>query len=708
MEETRLQDTEQEQEQGGEEIRIEEDALLSLEALNLVPMIGEQEGNRFPVYNSTQVQDGPKLLAEMGEVVVFEYDADLASRQEWEEAAAAYIKLFTSFMERKNTPWEDASNVCLPLLSIATLQFHARSYESLIPPREVVKAYPIGPEDIPRADRVQKYMNYQLLYGMEGFEEGMDKSLMQLPLVGSIFRKTSRDEELGRTVSTHVSAADLVVSYHAPSLETARRISHSLRFWDHDINLRIKKGTFSPVVQGLGPGVLSSQSALTEMVDRQMGVKESGILIRPRQFIEQHRGWDLDGDGIEEPYVITVDYESKKVARIARRQYLDGRGRVKTVNYFTHYPFLPNPEGFYGLGFGILIRHLNEAANTIVNEVIDAGTLANQQGGFVLERSGIPTGAMNFQRGIYKSVKASTDDIRKAIFNFDFKGPNQTLYAVLGLLYEYSKLVSSISETMTGQLPSSDTPASTVMALLEEGRKVFSSIHKRIHRSFKKELEKIYRMNSIFLDEQEYFQVLGPSNMPQGEQIEIGRSDFVDTLDVVPVSDPTIMSKAEKLLIAQQLLQDVRTSPMTAQNPQANFAATRRYYEALGVPNIEEILQPPPPPPNLTPEEENANFFLEKQANILDEQDHMWHLQIHRTFLEQDQVFSRELTTEGKKLAEMHVQETISKLYLQRKQQEMAMAKAAVGGQAPPGGPPMGRGGPMMGGGAPPMRGGGM
>jgi hypothetical protein len=303
------------------------------------------------------------------------------------------------------------------------------------------------------------------------------------------------------------------------------------------------------------------------------------------------------------------------------------------------------------------------------------------------------------ERGVYKSVKASTDDIRKAIFNFDFKGPNQTLYAVLGLLYEYSKLVSSISETMTGQLPSSDTPASTVMALLEEGRKVFSSIHKRIHRSFKKELGKIYRMNSIFLEEEEYFHVLGPGRIPQGPPTQIGREDFKDTLDVIPVSDPTITSKAEKILIAQSLVQDVRVNPATAQNPQTQFEATRRYYEALGVPRIEQVLQPPPPPPDLPPEQENANFFTEQPANVLPQQDHGWHLQMHKAFLEEDRLFSGELTEQGRKLAEQHVQATLAALYLQqqemRKMQEMGRRGVPPGGGVPGATIPMSQGGVM-------------
>jgi hypothetical protein len=117
---------------------------------------------------------------------------------------------------------------------------------------------------------------------------------------------------------------------------------------------------------------------------------------------------------------------------------------VNTLSLTFHYVFFPNPEGFYGLGFGILIRHLNVAAKTIVNEVIDAGALANLQGGFIMERSGLKTGMVHMERGVYKSVSANSDDIRKAIYNFDFKGPNQTLYAVLGLLSTASVSVEVI------------------------------------------------------------------------------------------------------------------------------------------------------------------------------------------------------------------------------------------------------------------------
>jgi chaperonin GroES len=668
-----------------------DETIQDLESINLVFGLEQQDQTIYPSYfNFEDLKDGPETLVEIGETVVQEYQDDLTSRAQWEENVAAYVKLFTSFMEPKNTPWPNASNVCLPMLSIATLQFHARAYDALIPPKAVMRALPTGDEDIPRAERVGKYMNYQLLYKMPDFEEGMDKTLIQLPIVGDAFRKTVYDQDLDMVVSVPTQSDDVIVNYGATSLESALRVTHRMTMTPWDINRRINKKIYAEWARNLPSGTLEVKSKIKEVVDSQQGITDStsGSSLRPRVIIEQHRDWDLEGTGVGQPYVMTVDLETRRVLRITKREYMDSVGELKRVDYFTHYFFFPNPEGFYGLGFGILIRHLNESANTIINEVIDAGTLANEQGGFILERSGLTTGVMNFNRGEYKSVRANVDDIKKAIFNFDFKGPNQTLYAVLGLLYEYTKLVSSVSETMTGQLPSSDTPASTVQALIEEGRKVFSAIHKRIHRSFKKELGKIYRLNSIYLNEREYFKVLGDNNAPQGPQQSIGKADFKETLDVIPVSDPAITSRAEKIMKAEKVMQDIRTNPLTAQNQQANFAATKRFYEAMEIPNIPELLQPPPPPPDLSPEQENANFFTEQPANVLPQQDHHWHLQMHQAFLEKDTLFSAKLTPEGKKLAGMHVQATIAALYTQQREQER---QQVMGGGGSPSAPlPMG------------------
>jgi len=326
---------------------VEPAVIQELESINLVFDLEKNEQSIFPsYYGPDTLKTGPEILTEIGELAVTEYQEDLASRSEWEANVATYIKLFTSFMEVKNTPWPNASNVCLPLLAIAVLQFHARAYDALIPPKEIMRALPTGDEDIPRADRVGKYMNYQLLYKMPDFEEGMDKTLIQLPIVGDAFRKTVYDADLDMVVSVHTASDDVVVNYGTASLESALRITHRLTMTPWDINRRINKGIYAEWARNLPSGTEVIVSKIKEVVDNAQGTQDtaSGTSVKPRIILEQHRDLDLEGSGVGQPYVVTVDLEQRKVLRITKREYLDPQGSLKRVDYFTHYIFLPNPE----------------------------------------------------------------------------------------------------------------------------------------------------------------------------------------------------------------------------------------------------------------------------------------------------------------------------------------------------------------------------
>lgn len=644
------------------------------EQVNLVDMIAQSGEAMFPAYIQNGIEkSGPEILTEMGQVVCQEFDFDKASRKDWEDMAADMLKLFTSFMFPKTEPWDGCSNINLPLLSTATLQFHARAYDALIPARNVAQVLPtLGHDDrhnkneSERADRVEKYLNVQLLYEMEEFEDGMDRMLMQLPIFGSAFKKTYWDAVLRRPVSRYISASDVVISYGAEDIDTAERKSHIIYMSTNEIRKRVQQGIFTPEVAALGSGSVVGvvRDSLKDMSDWSQGLTDTRDSTNmPRVLIEQHRDWDLDGNGVAEPYIITVDYETKKVLRITPRTFIDSYGEQYRAEYFTHYTFFPNPEGFYGLGFGILIRGLNNAANNIVNEVVDSGALANLQGGFVTKRSGLKKGPLTFKMGEFKEVDSYVDDIKKAIYAMEFKGPNQTLYAVLGLLFEYSKLVSSISETMTGQLPASDTPATTVLALIEEGRKVFSSIHKRCHRAFKKELKKIYRIDSLYLDPRKYFRAIGETGLPNGIQMIVGRMDFAMSYDIIPVSDPAIMSKAEKIIRAKTLRDDILQSPLTANDPNAIYLATLKYYETLEVPNLNEILKPPDTEArDVQPDEENAMMLMERPAKALPQQDHDHHLEVHSDLI--DGPYSASMTPAGRRIHEKHIQEHTGMKYL--------------------------------------------
>jgi chaperonin GroES len=652
------------------ELNPEAPSVSTNEMYNLVPVMLES-GKQFPsYYNDTELKSAEDVLDEMGQIVVEDYEADLMSRSTWEANIGTIIKLFSSFGDTKNWPWPNCSNVKLPIITVAAIQFHARAYDSLIPSKDIIRAIATGDEDVEQAKRVEKYMNWQLLYKMKEFKPGMDTSLLQIPLFGSVFRKTFFDFNKRRPSSVYVNAMDLVLPYSYTSFEHVPRKTHRIPLYKNDVRKRAASGVFIREAWDFGPG--TSQylfSPLKQTSDQISGVNPGTSWENmPRMFLEQHRDWDLDGDGIQEPYVITVDYETRKVVRITSRTFTDAFGEKQDIEYFTQYTFLPNPEGVYGFGLGMLLMGMNEAMNTILNEVIDAGTLANLQGGFVSKRSGMKKGPLKFKMGEYTEVDSLIGDISKAFYHFDFKGPNQTLYATLGLLYEYSKMVSSISETMTGQMPAGDTPGMTIMALIEEGRKVYSSVFKRIHTSFGEELGKIARLNSIFLDEQEYFKALGDRNMPTGPQMESGRSDFMSTIDVIPVSDPNILSRAEKILKAQQVLENVRKSPLTANNMEAHREAETRYYEALEIQNPQALLKEPEPAPDLTAEEENAEMLLEKGVQVMPTNSDLDHIEVHDGFLEG--TFNEELSPHAKNLIQSHLKEHTAQLYLKQSMPE--------------------------------------
>jgi len=634
-------------------------------------------------------EDADQILNEMGSTVVSDYENDLASRSQWEERVSDALKLFMDYLDDRTEPWKGCSNTNLPILAICCLQFHARAYDALIPPKGVVNVVAMGEEDEKRAERVCKYMNYQLLYQMEEFEDDMDKFLLSLAITGSAFRKTYYDHLKRRVMSLHVNAQDMVLSYTTKSsIDDCPRKTHVLYMTPNEVKTRIAMKVFEdPGVQitAGSRAMLFSSQMIRDAVDKASGVESNTISDSeyPRTILEQHRFWDLDGDGIGEPYVITVDYETRKVLRITDRRYTDQFGVERRLEYFTHYTFFPNPEGFYGIGFGTLLSRLNNSANTIINDVVDAGTLANRQGGFISRRSGLKRGSLLFKMGEYKEVDAYVDDIKKSIYNFDFRGPNQTLYAVLGLLYEYSKSLSAVSETMTGQMPSSDTPATTVMALIEQGMKVFSAIHKRVHRSFKKELRKIYMMNGLYLNEREYLAVLGDALLERHKGENVGIADFYGTVDVVPVSDPNITSRAEKVLKAQQVYQVAMTNPIISSNPTAIYEATKRYLEALEVSDIGSILQEPRKPDDVSPEEENAGFLQDKPATVLMEQDHIRHLSVHDSLL--NGTFRDDLSEDALKMIDRHKKEHIANIYLlseMNKQRQQAITSNRLGLQA--------------------------
>ena len=557
-------------------------------------------------------------LGEIGSKVAEEFEVDLRSRSTWEKRMESSMKLALQVTEAKNFPWVGASNIKFPLVTIAALQYHARAYPTLISGDTPVKCRVIG-EDIDgektkRAERIESHMSYQILEEDEDWESEMDKALITQPIIGCAFKKTMFDPIRGMNVSENILAKDLVVNYWTKSLDTSPRVTHVLYYSKNDIYERVVRGLWKdvgeerPAVSNLGDNktLQSAQSKAQGMTP-----PEALDHSTPYEILEQHRTFDFDGDGYEEPYIIYVRRDTKQVARIVSRYFESSIKRnkddkilsIKAEQCFTKYPFIPSPDGgFYDLGFGVLLGPLNESINTLINQLVDAGTMSNTAGGFLSRGIKVRGGNYSFAPLEWKHVDTTGDDLRKGIMPLPVREPSQVLFTLLSLLINYGERTGGAVDILVGQSPGQNTPAETTRTMAEEGKKVFNGIFKRTYRSLKQEFRKMYRLNQLHILENEAF--VSDAN---GKGVILNTDYNGESSDVRPAADPSITSDSLRLSQAMSMREAMLSTP----GMYSRYEVEKRFLKALKVPDIDHVL-PDPSGPNAIPAPTNPKIEIEK------------------------------------------------------------------------------------------------
>lgn len=488
---------------------------------NSNPIDSLEKFNQSPnVIEAFKEQDVMKL----GQEALEEYQIDRESRAEWEQNAKEAMKAILQDKADKNYPWPKASNVRVPLLTTAALQFAARAYPAIVQSPKMVRMEIIGRDKDQakqeRADRVETHMSYQLLKEVKGWEADTDTLLHQIPAIGCAFRKTFYSNEFKRPDAKLVSAFDLVVNQSATSLETVPRISHRFDLYPYEIQSRIRGGTFADFDLDKFDGGSNDEG----FRPREENSQDS---MAAHSFVEQHRYHDLDGDGFAEPWIVTTHESSEKVVRIApnfnlQKATLNKRNEIVTLpryNYFTKYGFIPDPAGgFYDIGFGLLLRTLSDAIDTSLNQMLDAGHLQNAGGGFIGSGLNLKKSELRFSPGVYHTVNAQGGIIRDSVVHNQHPGPSTALLNLLVMLIDFGKQITAVQDILTGEAQSAQ-PATTTLAQIEQGLKVFSAIYKRIFRALGEEYKILYDLNARYPDQEKYLRIL--DWQPQGPTPQI-------------------------------------------------------------------------------------------------------------------------------------------------------------------------------------------
>jgi len=571
-------------------------------------------------------------LEPLGSKLIEQYNEYRESRADWEDTYRNGLSLLGFKYERRTEPFRGASGVNHPVLAESVTQFQAQAYKELLPADGPVRTQILGVVDVAKeeqAKRVKDFMNYQIMDQMKEYEPEFDQMLFYLPLSGSTFKKIYYDDLLGRAVSKFVPADDLIVPYSANSLEDAEAVIHVIKISENELRKQQVSGFYRDVELGTPP---ITENQLEDKKLELEGISKDGQEDQYTLY-EIHTNLDLDGyedmgedgepTGIKLPYVVTVAQANNKVLSI-RRNYKAEDPKKNKINYFVQFKFLPG-TGFYGFGLIHMIGGLTRTATAALRQLLDAGTLANLPAGFKSRGIRVRDDAQPLQPGEFRDVDAPGGNIKDQFMTLPFKGPDQTLLSLMGVVVSAGQRFASIADSQVGDMNQAAAVGTTV-ALLERGSRVMSAIHKRLYVGLKQEFK---LLAEVF---KSYLPPVYPYDVP-GASREIKVQDFDDRVDILPVADPNIFSQTQRISLAQSQLQLAQSNPRIHNL----YQAYRSMYDALGVKNVNAILPPPAAPMPMDPALEHIMAMSMKPYQAFPGQDHKAHIDAHLNFMRLNQ-----------------------------------------------------------------------
>lgn len=525
---------------------------------------------------------------------------DRASRQGWEDREARGIIALgvTDEEVRKLTADNWQSTAVHPGLAQACINFWARAFGELWQGGKLAKAIVLGdtsPELEQQAQRVADYLNYLYQEEMPAADDELSRLLFRLPLSGSVFRKAYFDPIERTVVVEFIESADLVKPYKASDLRKAPRFTHIVRMTRNDLDRLVIEGYYLDEVKTQPQSEAITDAPIEAVINDATGQQElydAGQ--NPAEY--DHRdtlyecacilnlsdyGWeDPLGEQWGVPYLVTVHAGDLKTLSIRRNWRPSDQSKRRRL-FVSEYKFLPGLDG-YGFGLLHIAGDLAAAQSGMLRYVLDGNSLDTQGklSGWVSQEV-VGAGEMPaFELGKFRKIpQGSADELRKGLVTPDFKwSPANTLEILKYLDGLMSFLVSS-TESLIGD-KNQDVPVGTVLARIEQGLKPFVSIFTLLHASLKRELRAVAELVADNLPDEGYpYQVEGVSQM-------VLATDFDDRVDVIPASDPNIVTGMQRIAMAQLVEQTVMSDPEVF-GPRQRMEAHRNVLESARVPNVE-------------------------------------------------------------------------------------------------------------------------
>jgi hypothetical protein len=641
--------------------------LVLQEPEGLVEFEAEEEGPRvYPEFENIVDDLDENVVAELGSKALEEVKEDESDRQEWLDMHTTWLEMYLQQDKPAIDDDRDWNAIeSIPILTEGCNQFQARTRQAFFPNKNFVSATALNRKDNEAEEYARKisgYLNDLFTRKLKRYKRDKDRLFLATAVHGSFFTKSYFDEGKGYPVVDNVRPVDLIVPYTIGpiEIEDLPRKTHKLRLTRHDIRKMTDSGFFRDIRHVYN--ATDSSDEYDSVVDESQGISTPATQDDMNDaaictVYEQHRWWDIDGE--YKPIIVWVTEEGK-VLRLTVRYATDENGEVMSdepVEYFTHYKFLENPDGFYGLGLGHMVGNLNAAVSDIFRKSRDAAHLANDgnMSGLISDRLTLEGEDVRLDIGKFIPVQDSVGKIADGIYPFNFPGPNAGFLSMGEYLDQRAQRMSATTESLTGQSDAVKQPT-TILTEVEQGLAVFTSVQQRLADSMNNELSKVYELVRRYSDD-----VI--SYFSEGKMEEIYPEEFIEDVAIEVAFDPRFATQAQKMARAQAELDATLNNPNNQMRPEIIDNAFRRYFEAIETDDIEELMPVEEEVERIDDQQVENMYFLmpEGQApkfDVFPDQDHEEHLREIDEFVNSE--YAQNLTPEAAAKLQHHRQKHLA------------------------------------------------
>jgi len=570
-----------------------------------------------------KMEDGEHILNQLGNKVCQYHNDNEKSMNDWSDLIESGMDIAKAESGGSSYPWDGAANFKSPLITEAVRAFGDRAKTEIMKSDKLVATKLVGQEDENKkesAERIEDHMNWQINTEMKGWRDAHSKHLYLLASQGAYFKKTFYDATEGCNKSACIRYPNFSLNQECDDIHNSR-FTEVAYYYPNDIWSFQQSGLWIE-------GEIVPNDESSDVIDDDKF-----------EFLEQFCEYDLDGDGYEEPLLVTVHKQSKKVVRIVPRWDIDGihvnykgnaynladliKGttaesesstqdeafnniqaqeklkdieskaqmtRIVPMDILTYYGFIESTDGsFLGQGYLHLISSTVKGINKGTNALFNAGELANLQGGWLSkEHRDKKRGPFKLKAGVFKQTNISSGVLQNSVVNLSFKEPSGTLLALVDKIEGSVKEMSS--QFNYEQVLSPNIPAASVLGVLQEGIIPTSSLLMNVVNSMSKEFSILFTLNQKFTDPLIYQSITGSREY---------NSDYNQDIEITPTANAQFSNQMQKIQLAQSQMEQI---PMVQQMGGNAVPIVKGYFEALGTPNMDAIF-----PEEMSDEDKKTN-----------------------------------------------------------------------------------------------------